>query len=88
MANCVAQRAPVLVCWGAQPARSAAWAWSAPTPPWPGGPKSGRRRPARDSNPGFSRPAAATCAASRQRERAWRRSNVTWWAGPARFARL
>jgi hypothetical protein len=30
---------------GARPVRRAAGTASAPTPPWPGGPKSGRRRP-------------------------------------------
>ena len=45
-----AGRAPALTRCGAQLARSAAGAWSAPTPPWPGGPKSGTRRPACDGS--------------------------------------
>jgi hypothetical protein len=40
------RRAPRLSRRGAQLARLVSGAWSAPTPPWPEGPKSGTRRPA------------------------------------------
>jgi hypothetical protein len=41
-----------------QPARTVPWGWSTPTPPWPGGPKSGGRRPAGESIPGLT---SASC---------------------------
>ena len=45
-------------CGPRQPARTVPWGWSTPTPPWPGGPKSGGRRPAGESIPGLT---SASC---------------------------
>jgi hypothetical protein len=47
-----AARAPGADRCGPQPVRRAAGTARAPTPPWPGGPKSGRRRPGAQRSPG------------------------------------
>jgi hypothetical protein len=54
--SCRARRALALVA--ARWLRPVPGAWSAPTPPWPGGPKYGTRRPACDGFPGERRLAA------------------------------
>ena len=41
-----------LIVWGARLVRRAAGTARAPTPPWPGGPKSGKRRPGAQRSPG------------------------------------
>jgi hypothetical protein len=49
---------------GAEPVRRAAGTTRAPTPPWPGGPKSGRRRPGAQRFPAKGRPMiGGSCAA-------------------------
>ena len=47
----LAARAPGADRCGAEPVRRAAGTTRAPTPPWPGGPKSGRRRPGAQRSP-------------------------------------
>jgi hypothetical protein len=47
----LAARAPGADRCGARPVRRAAGKTRAPTPPWPGGPKSGRRRPGAQRSP-------------------------------------
>src|SRR5215468_4745090 len=50
----LAARAPGADRCGARPVRRAAGTARAPTPPWPAGPKSGRRRPGAQRSPGRS----------------------------------
>jgi hypothetical protein len=56
------------------------WDRSTPTPPWPGGPKSGRRRPARDRVPEVTQsascPVHAPTAASAALRRAQRHASL------------
>jgi hypothetical protein len=61
----LAARAPGADRCGAQLVRRAAGTTRAPTPPWPGGPKSGRRRPGAQCFPQKARPViGGSCAAS------------------------
>ena len=61
----LAARAPGADRCDAQPVRGAAGTARAPTPPWPGGPKSGKRRPGRATFSRKARPVTGTsCAAS------------------------
>jgi hypothetical protein len=59
----LAARAPGADRCGAQPVRWVAGTGSAPTPPWPGGPKSGWRRPGAQRFPGRSAVTGPSCAA-------------------------
>ena len=64
----LAARAPSADRGGAEPVRRAAGTGRAPTPPWPGGPKSGRRRPGAQRSPQEAwRVTGESCAAPGQR---------------------
>ena len=61
----LAVRVPGAVRCGAEPVRWAAGTTRAPTPPWPGGPKSGRRRPGAHRSPKTNPRYRHSCAAHR-----------------------
>ena len=61
----LAVRVPGAVRCGAEPVRWAAGTTRAPTPPWPGGPKSGRRRPGAQRSPKTNPRYRQSCAAHR-----------------------
>jgi hypothetical protein len=81
----LAARAPGADRCGPEPVRRAAGTTRAPTPPWPGGPKSGRRRPGAQHSPG--RPAVDRRELRRVRISAiLRAALVQWRASRARRA--
>jgi hypothetical protein len=84
----LAARAPGADRYGAAPVRRAAGTTRAPTPPWPGGPKSGRRRPGAQLSPQRPRPmTGGSCAAPRSAPSARGAYQQRWPAGARRAPR-
>src|SRR5437764_2919727 len=77
----LAARAPGADRCGAEPVRRAAETGRAPTPPWPGGPKSGRRRPGAQRFPERLAMTGGSCAALPSAQffaRAYQDQRPTW----------
>jgi hypothetical protein len=84
----LAVRAPGADRCGAWPVRRAAGVTRAPTPPWPGGPKSGKRRPGAHRSPEARPMIGGSCATFESApisRGAWSMSGGQ--LGPARSAR-